>query len=338
MLDSPIVPFDELFAAADTIRLDPSIIIGQISFLDVNREGRFLVTDGVGGRVDLFSSSGEHIRAYSVPDCLPDLERLYPFSSRFLGEDHIVTMTLRGAVVVFGTDGSCAGATRRLPFPSVGFCTNVDSIFFLGIPLPVNKVSGRNTIAVYSPELRKLRDIPVMWPEFPMLNVGRGGIMGRNIDCFSDAPFYTYLESMDAIPARSHVEITQQRPEFFEKRPRDLSQHMSLEVQNAEWNKYITTDGIFALDGYTRMLVYRNIGDKWQLEVEGSDRKRRGVSVASNVGRFPHRSTISSTVPIAAGFGYVYSRAAPELLPDGDVGNPVVLRYRFIPPQPHAYD
>ncbi len=334
ILDSPVVPFSELFAPADTIHLDPSIIVGQISFLDVNQEGNFLVTDGVGRSVDLFSSSGKHIRTYSVPECLPDVGNFHPYSSRFMGKGYVVTMTWQGSVVVFSTDGHCVGATRRLPDPSLGFCPSGDSIFFLSLPLPMREAKKHNTIVVYSPELHRLREIPVEQPKFPALNVGRLGIRGRNIDCFGDGPYYTYLGSMDAVPVHFGAELTQQRAEFYEDRPRDISpKKMSDEEETAEWNRYITTDAVFALDNQTRMVMYRNLDDQWQPAGLKDARIRRGISVASNVGQFPPRSTIFSFVPIAAGYGYTYGRGANELLSDGDVGNPFILRYRFIPPQ-----
>ncbi|MXZ18565.1 MAG: hypothetical protein F4069_06960 [Rhodothermaceae bacterium] len=334
VLDSPVVPFEELFDLADTIRLDPSIIIGQISFLDVNQEGSFLVADLVGRSVHLFSSSGEHIRPYPVPECLPDdAENYSPFSSRFLGNDYVVVMAFNGAVSVFSTDGRCIEATRRISKPSFGFCTSNDSILFLGPPWPVRNSVEEPAIIIYSPELHKLGEVPVKWPEFPVLNMGRGGIVGRNIDCFSDGPFYIYLGSMDAIPVRSSGNILRQRPEFYEQRPRDLSPDMSLDAKREEWNNYITTDGIFALDGHTRMLVYRNIDDRWLPEGAEDLYLYRGVSIASNKGEFSSLSTISSFVPLAAGYGYLYGQADPELLPDGDIGNPLILRYRFIRPK-----
>ncbi|MXY08819.1 MAG: hypothetical protein F4058_03265 [Rhodothermaceae bacterium] len=332
ILDSPVVSFDELFAPADTIRLDPSIIIGRISFLDVNQSGSFLVTDDIGRSVNQFSSSGEYVRDYPVPECLPDIENFHPISSRFLGQDHVVVMTLLGAVVVFGTDGRCVGATRRLSESSIGFCTSDDSVFFLGIPSIMSRTSDQNAIIVYSPELRKLREFSVELPEYPVLNMGRGGLRGRNIDCFNDGPFYTYLGSMDAIPAHPNENTSKQRPEFYEKRPRDLSPEMSREQKRTEWDSYISTYGIFALDGNTRMLIYRNIDDQWQPKESVDPHMRVGVSIASNTEQFPSRSTISSILPIAAGYGYIYGRGDPEMLPDGDVGNPAVLRYRFIPP------
>jgi len=35
-LEPPLVPFDDLFAAQDTIRLDTAVVVGTVSFLDVS--------------------------------------------------------------------------------------------------------------------------------------------------------------------------------------------------------------------------------------------------------------------------------------------------------------
>lgn len=333
IIDSPVVPFNELFAPPDTVRLDPAIIIGSISFLDVNQEEDFLITDALGRDVYLFSSSGEHLRTFSVQTCLPDQVNNTPFSARFLGKDYIVVTQFSGAVVVFGNDGRCVSGTRRLADSSHSFCTSADSIYFLGIPIPVLNGMNNNTVAVYSPELERAREIPVGWPKFPVLNVGRTGIMGRSIDCFDDRSYYTYLESMDAVPAPYDAELTQQRPEFFEERPRDISLKMSREKRREEWNRYLTTDGIFALTSSVRMVVYRNVPPRWRPETIGSAQFSYGISVASNDGRFLPRSTTTSIMPITAGYGVIYSRGDNELLPDGNVGNPVILKYRFIPPR-----
>ena len=266
VVDSPVVPFNELFAPADTVRLDPSIIIGGIDFLDLNQEGDLLVTDRIGRSVDLFSSSGEHIRTYPTRECLPDEEYLVPYSSRFLGKSHVVAKYSGGAVVVFSADGRCIGATRRLPDPSYGLCASDDSIFFFGVPYPSAEASSHNSVVVYSPELQRLRDIPVEWPKFPALNVNFRGFWERSIACFDDGPYYTYLGSMDATPARFGAESAQQRPEFYSERPRDMPLNMSREAKRAEWNKYLTTDAVFALTSHTRMVVYRNLDDRWQPE------------------------------------------------------------------------
>jgi len=113
---------------------------------------------------------------------------------------------------------------------------------------------------------------------------------------------------------------------------------MSLDVKREEWNHYITTDGIFALDAHTCMLVYRNIEDRWLPKGAEDLYLYRGVSITSNTGQFSSVSTISSFVPLAAGYNYLYAQSDPELLADGDIGNPIVLRYRFIHPKTRAHE
>ncbi len=332
ILDAPVVPFAELFAPADTVRLDSSIIIGAIMFLDVNQEGDLLVTDFIGGSVNLFASSGEHIRTYSPRECLPDDENLTPYSARFAGKGHVVTKDLGSRVVVLTADDHCVSATRRMLHLSKGFCTSGDSLFFLAWPEPWASSSSYNSVLVYSLGLQSLRDIPVEWPKFPRLNRPFSGMWDRSIDCFGDGPYFTYLESMDAIPVRFDAQLTQQRPEFYSPRPQDLQRNMSREEMTAEWQKYLSTSAVFALTSQTRMLLYSNLADRWRPEgVEVG--YRYGISVASNVGLFPPRSTISPDKPLAAGYGYIYRQGDHEPLPDGDVGNPLILRYRFIPPQ-----
>lgn len=131
IIDSPLVPFDELFALEDTVRLDPSIVIGMIMFLDFNQDGHLLVSDMVTKDVYRFSASGEYMRTYSVPKCLPDEEGVVPWSSRFIDGDRIMTMTMGGPVVVFDAAGNCVAASRSLPDRSAAFCAKDDSIHVL---------------------------------------------------------------------------------------------------------------------------------------------------------------------------------------------------------------
>ena len=41
---SNLVPFDELFAPPDTVILDPSVLVGQIWFIDADALGHLLIT------------------------------------------------------------------------------------------------------------------------------------------------------------------------------------------------------------------------------------------------------------------------------------------------------
>ena len=53
----------------------------------------------------------------------------------------------------------------------------------------------------------------------------------------------------------------------------------------------------------------------------------------SNSGMFNGTSTVPYKAPKTARYGYLYFLGDNEVMADGDVGNPVVLRYKFKPPQ-----
>ena len=131
---SPLVPFDELFVLQDTLRLDPTMLIGQVGFLDVSAREEILVTDHVANSVYLFSPSGSYIRSYSALKCLPDNTNFYPWSSRFIGGGRIMTMRFAGGAVVFNADGSCFAQKRAL-MPYRKFAIVVDFFADLCCPL-----------------------------------------------------------------------------------------------------------------------------------------------------------------------------------------------------------
>ena len=89
---------------------------------------------------------------------------------------------------------------------------------------------------------------------------------------------------------------------------------------------------VFALNGSTRMVVTDNLDSQWRLS-DAPASENLGLSIASNSGLFPARSTISPVLPHGAANGYFYVVDENELLPDGSYGNPVILRYKFIPPE-----
>ena len=325
IIRSPVVPFAELFSVADTVRLDSSVLVGNVGFLDVNTQGEFLVSDHVGRGVHRFSPSGSHVHSYSASDCLPDEGNFMPMSSRFLEDGRIMTMQFGAGVAVFDTNGSCVAATRQLEPRTSGFCVHQGSIVVQSI-----YVGGQASMGVYSPALESLDDLEIESPRLVGLNQFSPGLMGTRVACFTDGPYYVYGESMDGIAARPGASTIQYQPEFFEYRLDDLPKGADFSVLREHQDEYPTVISLFALDGSTRMIVTAGLADKWHLDSPGS---LLGLSMASNTGRFPGRSTVSPVTPQAAGNGYFYAVGSNEPLPNGDVGNPVIVRYRFIPPK-----
>ena len=131
IVEPPLVPFEELFVLEDTISLDPSVIIGQISYLDTDPEGNLLITDGIGDSVFLFSPTGEHIRSYDPLKCLIGREKFHPWNSLFMSEGKIMTTQLSYGSVVFNPDGSCFSSVQYTPTPYWNSCAHDDSPLLL---------------------------------------------------------------------------------------------------------------------------------------------------------------------------------------------------------------
>ena len=140
--------------------------------------------------------------------------------------------------------------------------------------------------------------------------------------CFADGPYYKYAEWSDALPVFSRDNVAQVDPVFFTKRVRDIR-------RRDEVKEYPTNSGILAIDSTTRMIVYSRLPIEWRLP---DVLLQTGIAVVSNVGAFPARAAVVPFYPIGAANGYVYHQADYEILPDGDFGNPLILRYKFVPP------
>ena len=325
-ISSPVVPFGELFTVADTVRLDPSVVIGSVSVLDVNEQGEVLVSDHVGRGIHRFSPSGAYVRSYAKANCLPDEGNLMPGISRFIGNGRVMTIVPGGAAAVFEENGSCAEATRRLEAYSKAFCASRDFIFMHRV-----YVEGKATMGVYSPALEAMDDLEIEPPRLVRLNQFFGGLVGTSVACFEDGPYYIYAESMDGIAARPRSSTTRYQPEYFERRPDELPVADAPAARGGQRNDYPSTVSIFALDGLTRMVVSVRLDEKWRPD-DSSATPSIGLSLASNAGRFPGRSTISPVTPRAAGNGYFYATGNSEELPGGEFGNPLIIRYRFTLP------
>ena len=320
---SQMVSFSELFQPVDTIRLDASVLVGHYTFVDVDEAGNLLITDEMSRITHLFSATGVHITSYSVPDCVPDEADFRPESSRFIGGGRIVVMSRRLGAAVFDRGGDCLVGTRMWDKYSKSICAQDDSIF-----MHKGVSQGKTSVSVYDSALEHLTDIPILSPRLVMLNATTNGLPGRSVECFDDGAHYLYLEDMDSWPVRVNPNRIRYQPAFFRRRPDDVSGIPPLE----RIREYPSAIAVFALDKSTRIVAFIELGQEWARWSEESG-LMIGLSVASNENLFPGSSTISHVWPMSAGNGYLYTEGEHESLPDGEVGNPILIRYRFVPPQ-----
>ena len=320
---SELVPFEELFAFEDSLVLDPSVILGQIWFMDVDDVGSLLITDIASDLVHLFAHTGEHQTTYSMDTCLPTDDGLSVWWAQFASDNRVILATFGRAMVVFDRSGECLAA-KQLPAQLKSFCTIGDSIFtFRGL-----QGVSTSIIDVYSMDLELHREILLPPPTFPQLNRNYGGISGRDFACFDSGPWYKYPEEMDASPIYAHGLVARAQPEFFVKRDRDVRKGLSLLEEVQESSAFPSLDGLYALDSDTRMGVFSRIGDEYRSDnMVGTI--PFGLSIVSNNGKFSAKSTVPYRTPKATHRGYLYILGDHVSADDGDVGNRIVIRYRF---------
>ncbi len=325
---STLVPFDELFVLADTVVLDPSVLVGMVWFIDADRSGHILITDISSGFVRLFASTGDHVSTFDKDVCYPNDSGHFVSHARFADNGSILVITQEGTVVVFDRSGNCLAARPDLTSPLLSFCTWGDSLFtYLGLQGPEQKTA----IEVYSMDLEFQRTIELAPPEFPRLNSNYLGLRGRNMDCFGDGPLYKHHEDLDATPVSGQGSWTQFRPEFFIERDEDIPETGDRTARNKGIDAFPSLTGLYALDENIRMSLFSRISENYRPE-GFTGRSVSGFSIVSNNGQFEAVSTVPPKVPYTARHGHLYFVGPNVPTPDGDVGNSAIIRYRFIPP------
>ena len=322
---SNLVPFDEVFAPADTVILDPSVPVGQIWFIDADASGHLLISEFSSGLVHLFEATGRHISTLDTDVCYPTDTGHTVHAARFADNGTILVNTWEGVMVVFDRAGNCVIARRNLTSTILSFCTWGDSLFTFLTP------NRKQMFEVYTMDLVFQRAIEHAPPEFPRLNLSYLGYHGRNMDCFQGGVLYKHHEDMDATPVSGQALQIQARPEFFVKRDRDVPSARNLERRRQAREAFPLLDGLYALDEGVRMMVFFGIDESYRLEGD-MRRKVLGFSIASNSKHFAPVSTIPHDAPYTASHGNLYFEGDYVTMPDGELGSPTIVRYRFIPP------
>ncbi len=322
VVDSPVVPFEELFVIEDTIRLDASVLLGQIRSLHVNDAGELLVDDGTETGIHVFSSSGNLVQSLAFSSCFPgECDYELPLT-RFIGRDHI--MSLRGmSAVIFDRDGQC-GSSQRLDDFCRAICGLNDTIIAYRLG-----PEGESFFDTYTRSLKLANTEQSEPTPFRDLNLVNLGYWGRAMACFDDGPYFVFLESMDGVPLFPSEQNVRYRPKFFRQRKRDVP--IGHPNQSEMKTAFPQSVGIIALDSTTRIVQFRTWDERWRLDGRPGH-PIPAFSVSSNTGLFPSRSTISTVFPRTTGNGFLYSIGDVEQLPNGEFSNPVIVRYRFIPP------
>lgn len=325
---SELVPFEDLFALEDTLVLDPSVLLGDIFFMDVDTDGSILVTEFQSELAHFFAPTGQYQASFGVDTCYPSDFGYRPWTSRFADGDRIILTTLQGVIVVFDRSGSCLAAKRKVA-TIMSFCTLGDSMYAFRWPTELGP--STSTMDVHSLDLESSREIVLEAPEFYRLNSIHRASSGRDIACFGGSPWYMYHEDMDARAVYGNAGMAKARPEFFVKRDKDIPAGLGILEAQEIMDGFPAMRGLYALDEDIRMGVFHPIDEAYRPE-NVTGRKVSGLSIVSNSNQFKAVSTIPYKIPKTAGNGYLYFLGEHVPIENGEVGNPALIRYRFIPP------
>ena len=314
--------FDAVFQPLDTVRLDHNVLLTDISVVDVSDAGEILVIDRRDTRdrdLHVFDQSGSHVRTVDVADCDPGAS-FWPFEARFVGQSRIAATSFSGFAFLFDEDGKCIVVGRTAAHRNIdSICSRTDTIFSLQNVWP-----GEASIVVFSSLLAPLDSFQIQPPIFPWFHMG--WVEHRRIGCFQDGPWYTYGESIDAIPLRSHEGVIRYLPSFHAAPKRDAPSGNDIEGRFAVLREATITGSVFELSATTRLIVYRD-GRRVGNHFDGRD---RGLMIVEHGKNGYAVTTVSPHLPKAAKDGVAYFRGDPEQLPDGETGNYTLMRFRFL--------
>ncbi len=316
--DSRLVEFAEVFVLEDTVRLDPSVLIGWIWDLDVNSAGEILITDRRAQNVSVWSPAGQFLRELSVEECDPGTH-LVPFGGKYIGNGHVMAYDGSGRAYVFDGTGKCVVNAKGAEFVNItSVCARKDTIFAMPHPRPPEAPAAK--VKAYSKSLTLLEEIAIEPPQWPNL-AGRLIVgVGHSMACFEDGVWYIYQGHMDAYSLRPQSAQVLYKPSFFVKRRRDASDDFR-RGRRGDIGVGTTVHGVFSIDDSTRVVAHHP-------KAEGI-----GLTIVDHKNRYFAVSTITPFWPEAAGNSMLYFTGDLETLPNGEKGNPVLIRYRFIPPQ-----
>lgn len=320
VMESDFMEFEDLFTPVDTIRLDASVLIGQIGFVDMSDRGELLVTDDVMRTLHVFTASGWHIRTIDISLCNPE-DGGSLLSARSLMEGGMIVTTPWGVYTV-NADGSCNQRLLEIPPNRTSFCERQDTVYFM------DHVTRPPQIHAYSLESGNVRSYNLRKPKFPRSTAVKIGYIGRQIACFDHGIFYRYAEDSDGEPLWSGNDPVLFRPMSYRPPERDATaqgmNNLTSQLQKLA-HEFTYSDGIFELDENHRMVTFQ-YPTKVNMNIVNMDAEI-GISTTDdqNLGIMLTKK------------GLMYTLGDYELLPSGETGNRTLEVWQFHPfESPHS--
>lgn len=324
--ESPIVSsgheFSELFQLVETVRLDSSVLIGELTYVDVSLGGDFLVSDYSAGKVMVFDRSGKVRMVLDADSCAPGLDFRPRQALYFRDREMLVTSGTQS--FLFDGDGTCNGRVEQLEPAPQSICVGPDAIF------TYTTLRESPSLSKYSLALSRDGDLSLVRPHLPVLTRIFQGFTGRQIACLGLGVYYLYPGDSDGRLAGASGSTAVHRPHYYypPSRDRKLGDTGSLIADGRElWNESTLAIAIYALNDRTRLVAFANSPRR----VDGGGTRAYGLNIVNDlVPNSAGQSVFTTGIPLLAKNDRLYLLA--QGTPNGRerFANPAIEVYRYL--------
>ena len=316
--DRPPLQFKH-FERIDTIKFDDpdTLLIGFIEQVDVDSNGRLLVTDWIGKQTLLFDSTGTLQASLDPSTCHPAFP-FDPTAAVFGNDEFIFVKNNSGGYsgYQFTAEGDCLARADR-SFSSPRFI-DVDSegmIYGAGAGHPSNRVLTRMNSAG-----KVLAEFPLPPVEFPNAEYrfDQGGLIADGTHIF-----YASAGTLDILkldPDGTEIDRFSKRNSWFNSPNEDIPADVRQLFEALKDHRGTTLRSLFELTNQTIMVQYIDRHDGTGYQVFTKD----GSLIAEEFGL--------NTLFLHGANGVVYIRDELDFDSRGELPNPVLEVYRFISP------
>ncbi len=307
------------FERIGTIKFDvpDTLLIGFIEQVDVDSNGRLLITDKIGKQTLLFDSTGTLLASLHPSTCHP----AFPFSPRaaMFGNDEFIFVKSSSPGYwgyQFTSEGVCLGRSDR-SFNSPKFF-DVDPkgmMYGVGGGPPTKRMLTHMNSAG-----KVLAEFPLPSVEFPNYEhrFGQGGLIADGTHIF-----YASAGTLDVLkldPNGTEVDRISKRNSWFSSPNKDIPADAWQVFEAMKDHRGTTIVSLFELTDETILVQYidRDKGTGYQVFTKD------GVLIAEELGL--------NTLFLHGANGVVYSMVYADFDGRGESPNPALEVYRFISP------
>lgn len=306
--------FGKHFKKVKTIQLSSEVLIGEISYLDVDEQGNFLITDIIGKNLLIYDQEGKLKSKLSAEPCHPGFT-FNPLKAKYNTNGQILLTNSIPWGFRFNNDGNCLGKVDKTFTAPVEFCfDNSGNIYGYYQGNDGNYLCKMDSLGK---EIARFGKFPSNFKNLLYRLEGGTIVCDKKGYVYNVNPvepkIYKYNQKLELIATYKN------EPSYYKMIQRDLSTNQSQELL-VEIGKVLKgktlTHSFFLLDDDRIMVQYITSG-------------KCGVEILDLNGKLIASEIIVPDLIMCAKYGKIYIVNEPQSDDWNNVPNPSIEVYQF---------